>query len=718
MAETDPALLHILKNVANETILYFSKATWLWDEKPVQGYVGVGEYGLQFFTRSFTKKHTACFISYSVIDSVSVYNGTSDQLFCFKKRHGEHWFWQEERAWGWIDDGYSLLKHLELAYLAYQASDVGVLCDLKVLRPTDVPRLVRDSFRSQLEPIVTLKGWSKWRRVSQSGFDYFVPSHWVATRFDRFSGSFEDPSRGLSVWVEVQVPSYSGQGGDTGEGSQGSFLDLVQDVLEMMSYSYPRLIVEQNRNVIKRMNLSNDSAAWRMRELIGVHDDGGVCCYVLRRSLCPPLRETVQDIVIQANIDLSIVGRRKRGGDEDEEEEEEEWDDDDGPDPAAIMVDVRAVADSLTPARGLTGTYDDLIECKCDTLLYPPAALDWLGTQAKVRPAVLDALVPVLRVLILELFRKTHVPVPKDLETKLAMKPRDQLEYDVQGYDVAQQLRYLMERLVYSPAATSALYFGIDTLNDRHAELIHLHMFRIAQYLGRLLSGSLAGEELQVGDLLATVDNADDFDLQILSELLLFIVHARSADFTQPFDPKTSWTDLLNILFTTNVEAGGGETQWTTKQVWEAIQTYAPEKKTVPVAAINRHVINAHFLAMLLNRHTFDKLARLIQAGSEGATAERTLAPFDLCLKLQCLVLSSSAADLRSKAEILTNLVTLVTLADDLEADQLQVVHQYAAPAAVTMLMYCTQHPVSTPLALAPTKVPSNFPSHVSHRPM
>jgi len=286
--------------------------------------------------------------------------------------------------------------------------------------------------------------------------------------------------------------------------------------------------VLRNKLYLKKMNLSNDLAAWVCWELFLQDKQTLTVVVMLRRQYLPPLVDSVQDFAVILKCPASAMAEgRTKGFQED------------------LIHEAHIMADSLSPRAQSAGLYPDVIQAKLDALLYDEEAYGWIRSRLKLRPdgeARLEQYACVFVKGILKILRDENALLHPELwdeaSRRVASVCGKKSEQDLDPMVVAQHsLRHMPE----GPHGTTADEQAGARMNAWHA--------RVAQYLAYCVDGGLFGSKFTLADIISNlqIGKVEQFAQRRLGEVLAFLLHLRPKDLAKAWEPKALPSQLLAL---------------------------------------------------------------------------------------------------------------------------------------------------------------------------
>jgi hypothetical protein len=318
-------------------------------------------------------------------------------------------------------------------------------------------------------------------------------------------------------------------------------------------------IVQRSGNYTKKMNLTNDPAAWTCWELRLKGRDCETVVVLLRRRYVPPLMDTVQDaaIIFQCKLNSASVAWPKSFLNEKQ---------------LRYLEDCcHLAADSLScEAQNMT-LYPEIIQAKLDALNFDEDGFSWINSRLRMIPHGRCDIYKCAYVFMKGILK---ILADENVLKRLSLKPqvekkvedlcgRNKRLQDMEPLDLAREMLISGERipLMKSPTAkqngqkTPSSEQQLINSASRHA----WHM-RVGRYFAYCVDGGLLGSQFTLSDIvsnLASDQITQDAEAK-LQEVVAFMLHIRPKDFTIPWDHKPLKRalirpDLLDFTFNDRV---------------------------------------------------------------------------------------------------------------------------------------------------------------------
>lgn len=290
----------------------------------------------------------------------------------------------------------------------------------------------------------------------------------------------------------------------------------------------------RNNMYLKKMNLSNDAAAWLCWEILLKAPDYTSMVVLLRRQYVPPMMDTVQDIAITFRRPTSSKSEKQNEAHGDEFNHAT----------MELMREAHLAADTMGPRAQSMKLYPDIIQAKLDALLFDEDAYAWIRSRLKLRPdgeAHIERYAHIFLKGILRIFRDenalAHPELWEELDQKVLLLCRNApAQYDLDPlYVCMQELEVPVEGLKPIPKAKK----GAPEETER-AMQINAWKSRVSRYLAWCVDGGLLGAKFTMHDIVQHMPSISKLAEQKLNKILAFLLHVRPKDLSEPWDPMQS----------------------------------------------------------------------------------------------------------------------------------------------------------------------------------
>lgn len=241
-----------------------------------------------------------------------------------------------------------------------------------------------------------------------------------------------------------------------------------------------------NGSYMKRMNRSNDVAAWDGWEFFVRSKEFAFACVLLRREYIPPLCDITQDVAVLLRCPAQSMNQ----------------------DMCEVLLDeCRFVADTLAPnAEGRT-VYKEIIQAKLDTLQFNEEGYRWVEGRLKLtpihkRPAAVKFVKSIVHILVSDGWDENLDDVELFRDVPVLHNP----------LDVPAQMLSDAEPLLGNPDGKSRI------------ERQNAWYWRISRYLAYCVDGGLLGDRFTMGTLVQAIGRFSSETDKVLKAVIEFLL--------------------------------------------------------------------------------------------------------------------------------------------------------------------------------------------------
>jgi len=343
--------------------------------------------------------------------------------------------------------------------------------------------------------------------ATHEGYSFFLQKdyHDVASNLhSASSGTFVGKKSGLTFTIQIQEPRPLSELETSGTDQHIRWVASRQR--QSISAELSSTMVIRSAFYSKKMNLVNDVAAWTGWEILLKSDTQVRVMISLRRQFLPPLADSAQDIFVTLQCPKHVIDHNQGITDE------------------LLLGEARLAADSLSPlVQRCTvpqSLYRDMIQAKIDSLLFSEESMLWLKGSLGLQPN--RSLEWEARIFVKSIL--------KILQEENVLRTPDLLK-DV-GDDVPTEKEPInVPKRMLPVGGPRHFTDGVADVNDPSMNAWH---FRVAKYLAFCFDGGLCGPRLALMDLVCEFISTPQSQ-QKIDEVVMFLLHIRPKDFTQPF---------------------------------------------------------------------------------------------------------------------------------------------------------------------------------------
>jgi len=393
--------------------------------------------------------------------------------------------------------------------------------------------------------------WQGYKRAVYHGYSIFIREEFVdkpSAASTVNSGVYKGPCRILNPSASVQM--------------EHEELDLALHVydpvplthlgrigrehIRWLATEYKQAMVRgqqtyvlRNQVYLKKMNLSNDMAAWIGWELLLRTQNYTTAVVLLRRQYVPPLMDTVQDFAVVLKCPSNVIF--------------EKWVTDED-----LLHETHMMADTLGVQAQNTILYPDLIQAKLDALLYDEEGYAWIRSRLRLRPDGANRLEKCSSIFVkgvLKILRDegvlSHPEIWEEICHRVMPLCEDRSEQDVDPLTIVQ-------KNLYGPA--EGLVWRSTEEDEDTLVALTAWQGRVAQFLAYCVDGGLMGAKFTLADIVTclTNDQVSEVAAKKLEDILAFLLHLRSTDPRRKFEFSPLRNQLLSIGFLDSRGAGPG----------------------------------------------------------------------------------------------------------------------------------------------------------------
>eukprot|EP00918_Siedleckia_nematoides_P013793 GHVU01029996.1.p1 GENE.GHVU01029996.1~~GHVU01029996.1.p1 ORF type:complete len:746 (+),score=170.30 GHVU01029996.1:106-2238(+) len=363
----------------------------------------------------------------------------------------------------------------------------------------------------ELTPLPKCVPFSGCQEITQGAYFFYVNKS-----FEVFTTSatservccYVDP-RGVEVTVIMQD-----------ELALSHLAGLSREVVQWIALEYKDSITKhlkayavlRNNSYVKKMNLSDDIAAWSAWELTIRTPTFTVACVFLRRKYIPPLMGTCKDIAVIYRVSAEDM---KRSGIKE----------------AEVIRACHFTSDSFSPVSQNHLWYRDMVQGKLDALMFDEDGYSWMQTRFKLRPAITDHISLLLKS-VLVMLDEASILGDQDLIRDLSRAPA--VEDPLQ----------LVEDLIRAPP-------GLELLDpEQTTKPRHEWEQRLARYCAFCFDGGLLGQKFTLADLSEAVGLTNNYAVdQMIRRLMAFFLHIRPIDLSLVYEERPLSSMLADSTF-------------------------------------------------------------------------------------------------------------------------------------------------------------------------
>lgn len=439
----------------------------------------------------------------------------------------------------------SLMESLMICYLADAMMRLGKIVQF----PRHELELDRKSIPTDVLP------FKDYKAVAYKGYKLFLHK------------SFQDVPNAVQ---KTRTGSYKGPATDIASSSAGGPGEVeitlhvyqpipLEDVCKMgwdhirwvaMEYKQSLIKAEKtyvirNQHYLKKMNLSNDPAAWTCWELLVTGVEYVYMVILLRRTYVPPLMDTVQDCAILLRCPTKLMTIPDGEGSIKRED---------------LLHAGHLAADTFGPETQSMTLYQDIIQTKLDALLFDEEAYGWIKSRLRLTPGKgslnMEKFAYVFMMGILKILSDENVLSHIELNTIVKHKVMelcgtDKRVQDYEPFEVWGHLRNQGEHLPQTKDSQKSTHASGDNVSKETKRAFaskHWWFQRVARYFSYCVDGGLLGSKFTVYDIVGNLahDAVTQEAEEKLGAILGFMTHVRPKNLDLPWDGKNLYMQLIN----------------------------------------------------------------------------------------------------------------------------------------------------------------------------
>eukprot|EP00928_Gymnodinium_smaydae_P020729 TRINITY_DN1801_c0_g2_i1.p1 TRINITY_DN1801_c0_g2~~TRINITY_DN1801_c0_g2_i1.p1 ORF type:complete len:937 (+),score=209.99 TRINITY_DN1801_c0_g2_i1:417-2813(+) len=423
---------------------------------------------------------------------------------------------------------HSLVSHMSICYLADTMSREGAIASFpRFEQELDVSRPM-----GQISPFIDyqLCEYQDYKFFLKVQFQV-VPAPGSATR----TGSYTAPA-----WAFTRSGSMD-EKGDVEVSCHIYDPVLISDLpatgrehIRWLAMEYRHALVQTQQTYVirdqlymKKMNLSNDPAAWSCWELLLKGEIDTTMVVLMRRQYLPPMCDSVQDCVIIYKCPTRVMDR---GGSTSHSSERSIKEED-------LQHEAELTADSFCSQVSNMSLCIDLIQAKLDALMFDEDGYAWAWSRMKLRPhgeGSIDVLAHAFLKGVLLILLDQHVLQQRALVDEITQRI-DEINDGVAGLGL-DPLSIGLQALRYPADGRD----WISLHNDEDMITANAWHARVARYLAFCVDGGLLPGRFALKDIMDVAVNSviSSNALNSLTSIMDFLLHIRPTNLRKPWEQK------------------------------------------------------------------------------------------------------------------------------------------------------------------------------------
>lgn len=508
---TDRVTLEALSRHTKKELRYFELISLRFEGRTDQIFVCIGKHALHLVKRNLAGMYLGDKggeLFYAHIEKlVEDEQSDTDMLLVMNENRPSQW--PSANIFIVAENRNRLVEFLVVAWQTDHAWRKG--------RIKNLPRSLQPLHKRPQASVQSLLPYKEYQKVCHQGYYIFLPNSY-AMKAQR-SGTvrtFSDDVREVEVSLRVEEPEPLADIEVTGHDHiRWVATDFRQAVTEDLS----EVMILRNSFYLKKMNLANDIACWMGWEVVFKSESCATAAIFFRRQYIPPMLDAAQDISIVLWCPVHTLA-----------------------DGIATEMDLlheaRSIADSLTPTvQDCTQhqtLYRDMIQAKMDALLFNEDALTWLDSVFTLKDHADQGSSLSLRRPNCEIeawtFLKSIMTV---LQEENAMANPEVLNMCPLGLPVLSKPISVCDLVVEKMDGMREQQGG-SAAEREHDPVMNAWLARVARFFAHCVDGFLLGKRFTLCDV-AGVSIVAQKTRQKIDAAVLFMLHARPRDMTQPF---------------------------------------------------------------------------------------------------------------------------------------------------------------------------------------
>lgn len=493
---TDRGVLAAISERCDAEIRFFDLVQLRYTNRTRKAFLCVGKHGIFVLIRPRLVLVNESELHFEIIDKfVEDADNESDIVVVLTKNRPP--LWTGDQLWIRTFQRDLLLKYIQVAWCTDRMYRYGRVALFPRYRNTFSESVWEE--KSMLQSCRKVHPFLEFQEMSYGGYTFFLADSFkdraTATATED-TGNYID-ARGFEVTIHIHeaLPVVS-------------LPEIGQESIKATAAQYRRTLTERSRHYDmmiddyynKKMNLTDDPCSWTGWQILCATPEAYTMVILLRRNYSSALMDLSQDLAVVFRITTADM----------RENDLQHY---------HVVHECCIAADSLGPDTRIHSCYRDLIQYKLDALLFDEDSYTWLQYRLKVQPSILPKCKSFVKTL-LKLIDSAGCLRDKELIFEIGEKvPVEENPITVLNWIVRNGEGF-------------DLY---DIKSPEQLRLQHRWQQRVARYLAFLLDGNLLAGKFKLADLASVVGALGPDGDQIVRQILEFLLHVRSRDWTEPF---------------------------------------------------------------------------------------------------------------------------------------------------------------------------------------